>query len=171
MPGVGLLSLGREICPSIQGAHTAETAGKSIIYWNQWVRNQMYHDKSLKSQNWKNSLCLKSCFIYESQKVNLKVHKILLIWVIQSARWQWWQQIYPMNIWLKDPPTLLGWNLIRSISISTNPCREALIQSIVGSSGLVLNLKPNWPLSQPQGYSKKMREIYPSIRSDIKVMR
>ena len=80
-------------------------------------------------------------------------------------------KIYPMNIWLQDPPTLLGWNLIRSISISTNPCREALIQSIIRSSGLVLNLKPNWPPSQPQGYSKKMGEIYPSIGSDIKVMR
>ena len=28
---VGLLEPRREICPSIQGAHTAETVGKSII--------------------------------------------------------------------------------------------------------------------------------------------
>ena len=54
----------------------------------------MHHDKPLKSLNKKNSLCLKSCSVSESQKVNLKsmyivahleanlkVHKILLVWI------------------------------------------------------------------------------------------
>ena len=156
MSRVGLLKPRREIYPSIQGAHAAKTTSKSIICWNQWIRSRIHHNKPLKSQNWRRPLCLKNCYVNELQKANLKVHKILLIRVIQSARWQWWKQIYPMNIWLKDPPTVLGWNLMRSVSISTNPCREALIQSIVWSSGLVLNLKPSWPLSQTQGYSKKM---------------
>ena len=69
-----------------------------------------------------------------------------------------------MNIWLNDPLMLLGSNVMWSISISTNPYRGVLIQSIIESSKLVLNLKPNWLLSQSQGYSKKMGKYAPVSR-------
>ena len=32
--------LGKEICPTIQGTHIAETTSESIILWNQWARNR-----------------------------------------------------------------------------------------------------------------------------------
>ena len=49
-------------------------------------QESIHPDEPLRSQNQRKSLCLKSCPVDGSQKVNLKVHKILLIRVIQSAR-------------------------------------------------------------------------------------
>ena len=136
-------------------------------------QKSMHHDKPLKNLNRKNSLCSKSCSIDESQKVNLEgvhrdssksksqsvqntTHPNNPIYKVTMAK-----TIYLMSVRLKDPPMLLEWNLMWFISISTNPCREVLIQSIVGSPRLVLNLKPSWSLSQSQGYLKKMGKYAP----------
>ena len=89
----------------------------------------------------------RSVYIITHLKANLEVYKntahldnpIFKVTIMKA--------IYLMNIMLKDPPMHLRGNLMRSISISTHPCREALIQPIVGSPILILNLKPSWPLS------------------------
>ena len=103
----------------------------------------------------------RSVYIATHLKANLKVHKNTahldnLIYKVTMMK-----AIYLISIWLKDPPMLLRWNLMWFISISSNPYKAILIQSIIESPKLVLNLKPSWSLSQSQGYSKKTGKYVP----------
>ena len=103
----------------------------------------------------------RSVYIEPHLKRNLEEHKNTTHLDNPIDKVTMMKSIYLMSIWLKDPLVLLGWNLMWSISISTNPCRAVLIQSIIENPKLVLNLKPSWLLSQSQGYSKKMGKYAP----------